>query len=134
MNGTKKLIVAAVVLLVVLVAFYELIHWGFERAYVGPDEAMMVIKEFGDRPSIYRELTDMGGSRFHQLCTITPQYDRTLAHYRQAGYAVANSETNSQRRSQRTAARVRTTSEESRTLQSTLDSPSSVRQPRKTCK
>jgi hypothetical protein len=48
MNGMKKLIVAAVVLVVALAAFYELIHWGFERTYVGPDEALMVIKKFGD--------------------------------------------------------------------------------------
>jgi hypothetical protein len=48
MNGMKKLIVAAVVLVVVLVAFYQVLHWGFERAYVGADEALMVIKKFGD--------------------------------------------------------------------------------------
>ncbi len=58
-------------------------------AQAGPVQ-IELIKQFGDRPSIYRELADMGGSRFHQLCTITPQYDRTLAHYRQAGYEVAN--------------------------------------------
>ena len=58
-------------------------------AQAGPVQ-IELIKEFGDRPSIYRELADMGGSRFHQLCTITSHYERTLAHYRQAGYEVAN--------------------------------------------
>jgi hypothetical protein len=49
-----------------------------------------LIQEFGDRPSIYRQLTEMGGSRLHQLCTITPHYKEALAHYMQAGYEVAN--------------------------------------------
>jgi hypothetical protein len=58
-------------------------------AQAGPVQ-IELIKDFGDGPSIYRELADLGGSRFHQLCTITPRYDSTLAHYRQAGLEVAN--------------------------------------------
>jgi regulator of protease activity HflC (stomatin/prohibitin superfamily) len=45
---TKKLILTSVILCGVLLGLYLLVHWGFERAYVGPDEALMVIKKFGD--------------------------------------------------------------------------------------
>ena len=48
MTTIKKLILAGVILFVVLFGFYLLLHWGFERAHVGPDEALMVIKKFGD--------------------------------------------------------------------------------------
>jgi len=58
-------------------------------AQAGPVQ-IELIQEFGDRPSIYRELSDLGGSRFHQLCTITSRYDQSLAHYREAGYEVVN--------------------------------------------
>ena len=44
----KKLIVVVVVLLVLLLGLYEIVHWGFERVYVAEDEALMVIKKFGD--------------------------------------------------------------------------------------
>ena len=48
MNSIKKLILAGTMLLVVLFGFYLTVHWVFERAYVGPDEALMVINKFGD--------------------------------------------------------------------------------------
>src|SRR3954468_1626929 len=44
----KKLIVTLVVLFVMLLGLYEIVHWGFERVYVAEDEALMVIKKFGD--------------------------------------------------------------------------------------
>jgi regulator of protease activity HflC (stomatin/prohibitin superfamily) len=45
---TKKLILTSLILCGLLLGLYLLVHWGFERAYVGPDEALMVIKKFGD--------------------------------------------------------------------------------------
>jgi hypothetical protein len=48
MNAIKKLILAGTVIFVVLFGFYLTVHWVFERAYVGPDEALMVINKFGD--------------------------------------------------------------------------------------
>src|SRR2546430_787509 len=44
----RKLILTGVILCGLLLSLYVLLHWGFERAYVGPNEALMVIKKFGD--------------------------------------------------------------------------------------
>ena len=54
-------------------------------AQTGPVQ-IELIKQHCDRPSVYRDLVDTGQSRFHQLCTVTPDYDRTKTHYEQLGY------------------------------------------------
>src|SRR5947199_10601046 len=47
MNSIKKLIIAGISILVVLFGFYLIVHWGFERAYVAEDEALMVTNKLG---------------------------------------------------------------------------------------
>src|SRR5260370_7867307 len=47
MKSIKKLILAGASTLLVLFGFYLAVHWGFERVYAGPDEALMVIDKFG---------------------------------------------------------------------------------------
>lgn len=44
----KRIIKAVIVLLVVGYALDLVARWGFERVYVAPDEALMVINKFGD--------------------------------------------------------------------------------------
>ena len=48
MNPIKKIIAAAGVMFAVLLGMYLAMHWVFERAYVGPNEALMVTNKFGD--------------------------------------------------------------------------------------
>jgi regulator of protease activity HflC (stomatin/prohibitin superfamily) len=48
MNSMKKIILALAIPIVLLLGVYLIGHWMFERAYVGPDEALMVINKFGD--------------------------------------------------------------------------------------
>lgn len=48
MTRTKKLIAAAVVLLVVLLVGWQALKWTTMRVYVGPDEALVVINKFGE--------------------------------------------------------------------------------------
>jgi hypothetical protein len=45
-----------------------------------------LIQQLCDRPSVYRDLVAQGESAFHQLCTVTADYDGKLAHYRGLGY------------------------------------------------
>ena len=54
-------------------------------AQAGPVQ-IELIKQHCDRASVYRDLFDSGESGFHQLCTVTPDYDRTKAHYERLGY------------------------------------------------
>jgi len=58
-------------------------------AQAGPVQ-IELIKQHCDRPSVYRDLVAGGRSRFHQLCTVTADYDRTAAHYEQLGYELAS--------------------------------------------
>ena len=48
MKKTRIVLVVLGVLLLLYLGPGMLFHWGFERVYVGPDEALMVINKFGD--------------------------------------------------------------------------------------
>jgi hypothetical protein len=54
-------------------------------AQAGPVQ-IELIKQHCDRASVYRDWAGKGASRFHQLCTITPDYEGTKAYYEQSGY------------------------------------------------
>jgi hypothetical protein len=54
-------------------------------AQAGPVQIELV-KQHCDRPSVFRDLVAKGESGFHQLCTLTRDYDRTRAHYVELGY------------------------------------------------
>jgi hypothetical protein len=58
-------------------------------AQAGPVQ-IELMSQHCDRPSIYREMMDRGGSSFHQLCTVTPDYDGKKAHYEGLGYELAS--------------------------------------------
>ena len=45
-----------------------------------------LIQQHCDRPSVYRDLVGKGESGFHQLCTVTADYDGKIAYYEQLGY------------------------------------------------
>ena len=64
MNSLKKLIVAGTITLGVLLGLYLVVHWMFERAYVGPDEALMVSNKFGDPLPIERIVVPANDNRF----------------------------------------------------------------------
>ena len=55
----------------------------------GPVQIELVTQHC-DRPSIFREMVAAGGSSFHQLCTVTPDYEETTAHYEALGYERAS--------------------------------------------
>ena len=57
-------------------------------AQAGPVQ-IELIEQHGDHPSVYRDLVAGGRARFHQLCTITPDYERTRAHHLALGYELA---------------------------------------------
>lgn len=57
-------------------------------AQAGPVQ-IELIAQLCDRPSVFGELARTGPSGFHQVCTLTDDYDGTLAHYRERGYEVA---------------------------------------------
>jgi hypothetical protein len=57
-------------------------------AQAGPIQ-IELIEQHCDRPSIYRDLADTGGPGFHQLCTVTSDYDGRTAHYEHLGYELA---------------------------------------------
>jgi len=48
-----------------------------------------LIEQFCDRPSVYRDLFGQGESGFHQICTVTPDYDAKRRHYERLGYQLA---------------------------------------------
>ena len=54
-------------------------------AQAGPVQ-IELIKQHDDRASVYRDLFAKGESGFHQLCTVTPDYDGKKAHYERLGY------------------------------------------------
>jgi hypothetical protein len=54
-------------------------------AQAGPVQ-IELIKQHCDRASVYRDLFAKGESGFHQLCTVTPDYDGKKAHYEGLGY------------------------------------------------
>lgn len=54
----------------------------------GPVE-IELIKQYCDRPSVYRDVFGESGSGFHQLCTATRDYDGKKAHYESLGYELA---------------------------------------------
>jgi hypothetical protein len=57
-------------------------------AQAGPVQ-IELIEQFCDRPSVYRDLFGKGESGFHQVCTVTRDYDAKRAHYERQGYALA---------------------------------------------
>ena len=58
-------------------------------AQAGPVQVEL-IQQFCDRPSIFRELFAKGESGFHQLCTVTSDYEGKKAHYERLGYDIAS--------------------------------------------
>ena len=54
-------------------------------AQAGPVQ-IELIQQLCDRPSVYRDLVDKGESGFHQLCTVTADYEGKIARYRELGY------------------------------------------------
>jgi len=57
-------------------------------AQAGPVQ-IELIQQNCDRSSVYRDLVDKGESGFHQLCTVTADYDGKIAYYEQLGYELA---------------------------------------------
>lgn len=57
-------------------------------AQAGPVQ-IELIEQCGDRPGIFGELARANPSGFHQLCTVTENYDATKGHYLSLGYELA---------------------------------------------
>jgi hypothetical protein len=57
-------------------------------AQAGPVQ-IELIQQLCDRPSIFRDWSHGGTSAFHQLATVTPDYDGKKAYYQQLGYDLA---------------------------------------------
>ena len=57
-------------------------------AQAGPAQ-IELIQQLCDRPSIFREWLADRKAGFHQICTVTSDYDATKAHYRSTGYELA---------------------------------------------
>ncbi|ONH25633.1 VOC family protein [Pseudofrankia asymbiotica] len=57
-------------------------------AQAGPVQ-IELIQQLCDRPSVYREWSRDGTHAFHQLATVTPDYDGKKAHYEALGYEIA---------------------------------------------
>ena len=57
-------------------------------AQAGPVQ-IELIQQHCDRPSVYTELAAGGRSQFHQICTVTSDYDAAVAHYETLGYELA---------------------------------------------
>jgi hypothetical protein len=58
-------------------------------AQAGPVQ-IELIEQFGEGPSVYRDLFRKGESGFHQICTLTRDYDGKRSHYEQLGYTLAS--------------------------------------------
>ena len=58
-------------------------------AQAGPVQ-IELIAQHCDRPSIYRDLVPAGTSGFHQVCTVTTDYDAKKAHYESLGFELAS--------------------------------------------
>jgi Glyoxalase/Bleomycin resistance protein/Dioxygenase superfamily len=54
-------------------------------SWAGPVQ-IELIKQWCDRPSMFREDYWGRSTGFHQICTVTPDYDGKKAHYERAGY------------------------------------------------
>src|SRR5262249_5372516 len=54
-------------------------------AQAGPVQIELV-KQFCDRPSVFRDWLAGRASCVHQLCTVTPDYDGKAQHYQELGY------------------------------------------------
>jgi hypothetical protein len=54
-------------------------------AQAGPVQ-IELFQQFCDRPSVYRELSGKGEARFHQVCTVTSDYDGKKSHYEGLGH------------------------------------------------
>ncbi len=57
-------------------------------AQAGPVQ-IELIRQHDDTPSIFRDHATGTGGAFHQLCTVTGDYDAKVAHYVERGYEVA---------------------------------------------
>jgi hypothetical protein len=57
-------------------------------AQAGPVQVEL-IQQLCDRPSVFRDWSRGGRCAFHQLATVTPDYDGKKAHYEDLGYEVA---------------------------------------------
>jgi hypothetical protein len=57
-------------------------------AQAGPVQIELMV-QLCDRPSVYRDLFGESESGFHQLCTVTSDYDGKRAHYEGLGYELA---------------------------------------------
>lgn len=57
-------------------------------AQAGPVQ-IELIQQHCDTPSLYRDWSREGVSAFHQVATVTNDYDGKLAHFRALGYEVA---------------------------------------------
>jgi hypothetical protein len=59
-------------------------------AQAGPVQ-IELIEQHSDGPSVFRDLFPAGESGFHQLCTVTHDFDGKVAHFQALGYEVAGS-------------------------------------------
>jgi hypothetical protein len=57
-------------------------------AQAGPVQ-IELIQQHCDTASLYRDWSKEGGSAFHQVATVTRDYDAKLSHFRALGYEVA---------------------------------------------
>ncbi|HXK22870.1 MAG TPA: VOC family protein [Myxococcota bacterium] len=59
-------------------------------AQAGPVQ-IELIQQYGDGPSVYRDWLRQGASHaFHQICTVTQDYDGKRSHYESLGYELAS--------------------------------------------
>jgi hypothetical protein len=58
-------------------------------AQAGPAQIELIV-QYCDTPSIYREFVATGHSVFHQICTVTNEYDAKKSHYEQLGIELAS--------------------------------------------
>ena len=56
-------------------------------AQAGPVQ-IELIQQFGDGPSVYREVFPDGGNGLHQLCTVTDDFEGKRAHYEGLGFEI----------------------------------------------
>jgi hypothetical protein len=54
-------------------------------AQAGPVQVEL-IQQFDNRPSVLRDLVAHGEKGFHQVCTVTPDYEATKSYYEALGY------------------------------------------------
>jgi hypothetical protein len=59
-------------------------------AQAGPVQIELV-QQHHDGPSIFRDLYAAGEAGFHQLCTVTHDFDGKLEHFRSLGYEIGGS-------------------------------------------